>query len=97
MEHAAGSPGTLIQLASSSTEYPGHYQDYYGSHGYLVPTYLHNDWDTWTIASNPVGYAQSMYSRNGGLVRDRGYSYSFSEYLPYTIIIALVAYIIYKQ
>jgi len=99
MEHAAGSPGALIQLSTSSTEYPGYYQDYYGSHGYIVPTYLHNDWDTWTIAKNPVGYAQSMYSQNGGVIRDRGYSYSYGpEMIPFVVVIvALVGYIIYKQ
>jgi hypothetical protein len=104
MEHAATSPGTLIQLASSSTEYPGYYQDYYLPHGYYYPTYLHNDWDvpiypspiSWTYPrENPlmlgINDGASVPARN----RQRGYSYSYgTKFVPYLMIVILLAYIV---
>jgi hypothetical protein len=44
IEHAATSPGTLVQLATSSTEYPYGYGFYYGNpyyyQPYVVPQYV---------------------------------------------------------
>lgn len=37
IEHAATSPGTLLQLATSSTEYPYGYGFYYGNPYYYQP------------------------------------------------------------
>ena len=40
IEHAATSPGTLVQLATSSTEYPfGYEYGYYGNPYYYRPYY----------------------------------------------------------
>ena len=105
LEHAATSPGTLIQLASSSTEYPGNFQDYYLPHGYYYPTYLHNDWDV-PIYPSPISWTYPrenplMLGVNDGApvrtVRDRqrGYSYSYgTAMVPYVMIVVLLAYII---
>lgn len=104
LEHAATSPGTLIQLASSSTEYPGNYQDYYLPHGYYYPTYLHNDWDV-PIYPSPISWT---YPRENPLTlgvndgapayrnRQRGYNYSYdrTKFLPYAMIVVLLIYIV---
>jgi hypothetical protein len=96
-EHAAGSPGTLIQLATSSTEFPHRdLQTYHNSRGYVFPTYIHNDWDPYTYGvqrgHNHHGTDEMAHTRN------LGYSYEGGNTIIYVlIIVALMGYIMYKK
>ena len=94
MEHAAGSPGTLIQLATSTTEYPNsHIQTLHDSRGYVFPTHIHNDWDPYTHT------LQRGHRHHPDQIRDLGYSYGGvdNSVIYVLVIVALMGYIIYKK
>lgn len=82
IEHAATSPGTLVQLATSSTEYPyGYYGGYYGNPygGYYGYPYYNPQYVT---VREPE--------------RHRGYSHMMNESaIPYVLLTIAVFVIIY--
>jgi hypothetical protein len=99
MEHAAGSPGTMIQLATSTTQHPNRqFQSYHNSRGYVFPTFIHNDWDPYTQGverghrHNSPGGSDSMAH-----TRDIGYSYGGNSTMYVLVIVALMGYIVYKK
>ena len=80
IEHAATSPGTLVQLATSSTEYPygyeyGYYGNPYGNPYYYRPRYVPN-------------YREPE--------RHRGYSYTINDStIPYALLGIAIMVIVY--
>ena len=91
MEHAAGSPGTLVQLATSSTEYPNGYE--YGYYGNPYSGYGYG---------NTYPYHRNRYPRQVEYVdieRNRGYSQNLNEaYVPILFfIICLFIFVLYQQ
>jgi len=88
VEHAAGSPGTLVQLATSSTDYynysPYHFPRFHN------PYYFHRPW-------------QSYYRNIGGLRPYRNYDYhhrrqqpfdAFRSYWPYFVLLPFLGLVL---